>query len=226
VLACDALRRRALVELAARPARFGGGEVALLSERLPRAPAQAALEALLSAGTGVALADWSLLAGEPALARRFTHVLAVDPPSSPALEAPALLAVAGEGRGFLHLGWGDAEVNLATRVHEAEWPSRPVLAAVYRALRSGSPSAPLTRVEVRAALEGPGPFVRSPEVAARCLRVLEELGLVRRVSEQHDRVLGVVSSETTELERSAAFVAYRRRCEEGTKYLSERRQAS
>ena len=226
ILACDAQRRRALVELAAPPARFGGGEVAVLSERLARAAVESRLERLLAAGRCVVLADWATLACNPEMARHFEHVLAVDPPSSAALEAPALLAPPGEKRGFLHLGWGDAELNLATRVHEAEWPSRPVLAAVYRALRVGADGAPLGRREAREALEGPGPFPRSPEVAARCLHVFEELGLVRRVPKPHDAVLGVVSSEATELERSAAFVAYRRRCEEGTRYLNERRQAS
>jgi single-stranded-DNA-specific exonuclease len=226
VLACDALRRRALVELAARPARFGGGRVALLSERLPRAALHSALDDLFAGGAGIALADWATLACNPEVARRFNQILAIDPPSSAALEAPALLAPSGEERGYLHLGWGDAEINLATRVHEAEWPSRPVLAAVYRALCAGPQDQPLARSAVRVALEGPGPFPRSPEVAARCLRVLEELGLVRRVSEPHDAVLGVVSSEATELERSAAFVAYRRHCEEGTRFLKEQRQAS
>jgi hypothetical protein len=184
------------------------------------------VEGLFAAGTGVALADWATLAGEPELARRFAQILAIDPPSSPALEAPALLAASGEERGYLHLGWGDAEINLATRVHEAEWPSRPVLAAVYRALREAAAGDVLGRAPARVALEGPGPFPRGPEVAARCVRVLEELDLVRRVSEPHDGVLGVVSSEATELERSAAFVAYRRHCEEGTKFLNEQRQAS
>ncbi len=226
VLACDAMRRRALVELAASPARFGGGEVAILSERLPRAEVRAAIDAVLAAGNSVALADWATLAGNPEIARRFRQILAIDPPSSPALEAPALLSPSRGDRGYLHLGWGDAEINLATRVHEAEWPSRPVLAAVYRALLAGPPGEPLGRDAVRAALEGPGPFPRSPEAASRCLRVFEELGLVQRVTEPRDAVLGVVSSEATELERSAAFVAYRRHCEEGTRFLNGQRQAS
>ncbi len=224
ILACDAQRRRALVELAAPPARFGGGTVAILSERMSRAAVQSRLGEL--AGSCVVLADWATLACNPEMAQSFEHVLAIDPPSSPALEVPALLAPPGPNRGYLHLGWGDAELSLATRVHEAEWPSRPVLAAVYRSLRAGAAGKPLDRRAVRAALEGPGPFPRSPEAGARCLRVFEELGLVRRVATPHDSVLGVVSSEATELERSAAFVAYRRRCEEGTKYLNERRQAS
>jgi hypothetical protein len=225
VLACDALRRRALVELAAAPARFGGGELALVSQRLPAATVEQALEELAAAGCGVALADWSMIARDPSLASGFEHVVAIDPPSSALLQALAS-APADIEPGFLHLAWGPAELALATRVHEAEWPSRAVLGAVFRALREVAPGESLGSSEARRALAGPGPFARGPEVAGRCLRVLEELDLVRLEGERRDRVLGVVSSEATELERSGAFVAFRGLCEEGTRFLRGLGQAS
>jgi single-stranded-DNA-specific exonuclease len=225
VFACDALRRRALVELAAPPERFGGGALALASQRLPATAAAGALDDLRATGRGVALADWSMLGSEPALASGFEHVLAIDPPCSPTLNAIASSA-AGDGGGFLHLAWGAAEVALATRVHEAEWPSRAVLGAAFRALREAAGDGICGAAEARAALAGPGPFARGPETAARCLRVLEELELVRLDGEPAGRSLRVVSSVATELERSGAFVAYRGLCEEGTRYLRGLGQAS
>ena len=225
VLACDALRRRALVELAAPPSRFGGGALALVSQRMPAAAVGESLDALRAAGRGIALADWSMMAHDPALAGGFEHVLAIDPPCSARLRTLAARA-GGAGPGFLHLAWGPAELSLATRVHEAEWPSRAVLAAVFRALRERSPGQTISSSEARHALAGPGPFARGPEAAGRCLRVLEELDLVRVEGDRGDRTLGVVSSEATELERSRAFVAYRGLCEEGTRFLRGLGQAS
>jgi hypothetical protein len=225
VLACDALRRRALVEVAAAPSRFGGGQLALVSHRLSASAVDAQLSALDDAGRGVALADWSMLVQRPGLAAGFEHVIAVDPPPNAGLE-PLARRPAGAAQGYYHRAWGDADVALATRVYESEWPSRAVLVAVFRALQALPGDDGFGVADVRQALGGPGPFPRSPEAAGRCMRVLEELALVRLVPESGDRVLRVVSSEATELDRSGAFVAYRARCEESTRYLKELGQAS
>lgn len=215
VLACDALRRRALVELAAKPARFGGGQVAILSRRLPQAAVESTLAAFRAAGSGVALADWSLLETLPELAAGFEHVLAIDPPLSAELSG-----LAAAGYGFLHLAWGQAEVTLSSRVHEAEWPSRAVLAAVYRSLREAAGTGTLDQVEARRGLAGPGPFARSPEAAARCLRVLQELELVRRIDGADPIELLVLAADETKLERSPAYLHYRERCEAGVRMLA------
>ncbi len=225
VLACDALRRRALVELAARPARFGGGEVVLVSRRLSQESARAAAERVLTSGRGVVLADWDALPAIPGLAARFEHVLAIDPPPSPEAETLAAAAPAS-GPGFLHLAWGPAEVALASRVLESDWPSRAVLGAVYRALTQAPTDQVIGGERLREALCGPTAFPRSPEAAARCLRVLLELGLVQVRETPGGRIVGVVSSEATELSSSAAYAAYRQRSEEGVRYLSRREQAS
>jgi single-stranded-DNA-specific exonuclease len=217
VVACDALRRRELVERAAAPARFGGGRVAVASARLATAPVSRAVAAVLEEG-GVVLTDWGALAADPALACRFEHVVAIDPPPAP--DFARLLEC---GLGFLHLLWSEAHVDLACRAHEAEWPTRAVLAAVYRALCDGGQEEVAPGV-ARAALSGPSPHERSPEAAARCLRVLLEVGLAATVSGR-DRALRVVSSPTSELERSPVYAAYRARSQEGIRFLS-RRQAS
>ncbi len=214
----DSLRRRQLVERAAAPARFGGGRVAIVSGRLADNARRDAADAVGQAG-GVALADWAALARAPALPTSFEHVVVIDPPPFPHLERLAWAAGAAAAPGFLHLAWGEAEIELALRVHEEEWPLRRALVALYRALRDPGR-------DPRGALQGSGHHRPSPEVAGRRLRVLEELGAVRWQASGTTRALRVVSSEEKDLERSQAFVAYRDRHQEGQRFLSRRRQPS
>jgi single-stranded-DNA-specific exonuclease len=221
VLCADALRRRELVERLAHPARFGGGEVALASHRISDRASHEAVERLLASGAGVALADWPALARRPALAQAFTHVVVLDPAPFAHLDR-----LAGAGLGFLHPLFGRVETELALRVHQAEWPTRGPLAALYGALREGAGAAgSLDGADLVSLLAGPGRYRRSPEAAARLTRVLTELALVRWHESGAGRALGVVSSSGTDLERSEAFRAYRARSEEGRRFLSERTQA-
>jgi hypothetical protein len=213
------LRRRELVERAARPARFGGGELAILSPRMPDEAIAAAEARVLVAGSGVVLADWASLARNPALAGRFAHVVVIDPPPFEHLERLCRL-----GSGFLHRVDGDAEREFALRVHADEWPSRSSLADLYRALGAAGPDG-LDLEAVRRILCGDGrTHPRSAECSARMARVLSELELVRWEGSGPNRTLGVVSSNGTDLENSPAFVAYRGRYEEGRRFLTGRRQ--
>ena len=68
------------------------------------------------------------------------------------------------------------------------------------------------------------PHPRGPEAAARCFRVLAELGLVQGAPDGGGGTVGVVSSEGTDLERSAAFRAYSARYQEGQRFLEGRKQ--
>jgi single-stranded-DNA-specific exonuclease len=220
----DALRRRALVERAAAPARFGGGAVVLAGGGLCDTAVGAALTRLVEGPGGVALADWARLEREPELLRRFEHVVLIDPPPVAAIEED----VDRSGpAGFLHLAWGPAEVELSLRLWDAEWPSRPALAEVYRAVSQVAGGGGEVGPEaLREALDGTGAHRRSPEVAGRLLRVLVELGLVEALRPHGSlpaQGLRVVSSDGTDLTRSEAFGAYRARHEEGRRYLSRRR---
>jgi single-stranded-DNA-specific exonuclease len=222
-LCADASRRSALAERA-DPRRFGCGPPAHLCGRctgdiLERRPRE-----VLDAGSGLLLADWGALARYPGLVESFEHAALIDPPPFAHLEAVALA-----GEGYAHLTWGDAELEFALLVHAAEWELRGGLRSVYRGLRWGGGEA--RGGELIELLRGGGPHPRTPEVAGRCLRVLEELDLVawepRSGGETMgaDRALRVVSSEGTDLERSSAYVAYRARHEEGTRFLSSRQRA-
>ncbi len=218
-LCADSLRRRELVERAARPARFGGGELAIISPRMPDEVISAAEARVQVAGSGVVLADWASLARNPALASRFGHVVVIDPPPFEHLERLSRL-----GTGYLHRVDADAEREFALRVHADEWPSRSSLADLYRALGAATGDG-IDLETLRRIICGDGrTHPRSPECSARMARVLSELELVCWEGSGPNRTLRVVSSTGTDLERSPAFVAYRGRYEEGRRFLTGRRQ--
>ena len=218
-LCADAVRRRRLVEGAARPARFGGGEVAIVSARLADAAVAAAETRVIAAGSGVVLADWAALGRDPGLALRCRHVVVIDP--APFAHLDRLIQ---RGDGYLHRFADGDEIEFSQRVLADEWPSRSSLADLYRTLGARGADG-LDPATVRRVLCGEGrAHPHSPEVAARAARVLAELDLLRWDGSGPNRALSVVSSSGTDLERSEAFVAYRDRYEEGRRYLSERRQ--
>jgi hypothetical protein len=220
-LCADALRRRELVERAATPDRFCGGPLAIASRRLADEASRSDIARVLAAGRGVALADWGALERAPDMAAGFAHVVVVDPPPFAHLERAAWA-----GTGFLHLAWGEAEVALALRVHEEEWPRRSALAALYRVLRDHRQAEGVGEHYLPEVLHGPGRYPRAPEVCARRIRVLEEMGAVEWDPAAARRTLRVVSSVTKDLELTESFVAYRDRYEEGRRFLSRRRQPS
>jgi single-stranded-DNA-specific exonuclease len=194
------------------------GELASCGESVLALCADAALRAGM-ARPGLRLADYAELDSSPQLADEFTHVVLVDPPAFAYLERLASRS-AREG-GYLHRAWGEAEWRFACNVLGAQFARRPTLIAAFRDLREAGEA---SGEELRQALLGSGPHPRSPETAARCFRVLAELGLVRGTPAGGDGQVGVVSSEDTDLERSASFRAYSARFQEARRYLEGQRQ--
>jgi single-stranded-DNA-specific exonuclease len=165
-------------------------------------------------GEGVRLADYSELERSPELTDDFDHVVLVDPPAHAALER---LASRSSREGvYLHRVWGEAEWRLSLSLLDVQLVQRPTLIGAFRDLREAGD---VGGEELRAALLGGGPQPRSAETAARCIRVLSELGLVRGAPEGGDGMVGVVSSDGTDLQRSAAFRAYSARHQEARQYL-------
>jgi single-stranded-DNA-specific exonuclease len=174
-----------------------------------------------------ALTDYAALERAPEIVGEFAHVVLVDPPSSARQEALAGRPLDGwsgaaGGPGFLHLAWEESGVAAALAALEERMARRGALIGVFRELREVGEA---SGEELQTALRGTGPRPRSPEAAARCFRVLDELGLVQGVPEGGRGTVGVVSSEGTELERSAAFRAYGARHQEGLQYLERRKRA-
>jgi single-stranded-DNA-specific exonuclease len=222
----DASRRAALAAGATGLARFNGGAGRVACSRC----GGAALDAILAkADGGLALVDYAVLRRSPGVAQRFEHVVLVDPPSSAAVEQLAAQPRAGDDEhgdarevraepapGFLHVAWTDAEREFALAVCDEQHASREAVAAVFRSLREAGE---VGGRELRAALAGGGARVLAPEAAARCFRVLTELGLVAGEPNGGAGSVGVVSSEATDLERSAAFRAYRAQHSEAKRFL-------
>jgi single-stranded-DNA-specific exonuclease len=243
----DASRRAALAAGAAGLARFNGGSGRVACARCGP---QGLASLLAKADSGLALTDYPALAaaGEEAVGR-FEHVVLVDPPTS----AGAATLVAAGDSGYLHELWSEAEHEFALTALDESLASRATVAAVFRSLRaasaeamapaseSGEPAKParaagsaqsglstppgqITGSALRNALAGPSPHPLAPEASARAFRVLLELELARGEPNRGQGLVGVLSSEGTELERSAAFRAYRERHLEAKRFLARRKQ--
>jgi single-stranded-DNA-specific exonuclease len=181
-----------------------------------------AADAELRAGMaceGARVADYAELERDPELVADFDHVVLVDPPPSP--ELLALASRSPVEAGYLHRVWGEAEWRFALSAAAAQLAQRPTLIALFRDLREAGE---VSGEELREALAGSPPAGRSPETAARCFRILAELGLVQGEPAAGGGVVGVVSSEGTDLERSASYRAYSARHEEARQYLEAHRQ--
>jgi single-stranded-DNA-specific exonuclease len=135
----------------------------------------------------------------PEIRDAYAHLVALDPPGEARHEA--LL-----GGRRTHLAWGGPELAFAQHVHERDLDLRTSLRALYADLRARGEDALADA---------------HPLVAGRCLRVLGELGLIE------DTTL-VENAPRTELERSPSFVAFLRRLEERSRWLtsSESRRAA
>ena len=161
-IAADAGRRAALAEA-------GRGDGAAARRRATvcvALPADELLRPLARrGGAGSLLTDWATLAGLPdggaAASSTWSWSIRRRCPIS------TRLALAGLGAGYLHEAGAPAR-ELAELCWGAEWDLRGPLAEIYRALAPRE----LGGEELGAALRGPGRFGRSPEAAARCVRVL------------------------------------------------------
>jgi single-stranded-DNA-specific exonuclease len=218
-ISADGSRRASLASGATGLARFNGGAALVACHRCGR-EAIAGLAA--RAAGGLALTDYAALVLDPELPAAFEHVVLVDPPSNASAEDLAatprspVSALGGPSPGFLHLLHTDAERAFTLAALEARAPSRKTVATVFRALRDAGD---VSGAELRRALCGTGRYPLSPETAARCLRVLRELDLVRGEPNRADDTVGVVSSGGTDLERSAAFRAYSEEFSEAQRFL-------
>jgi single-stranded-DNA-specific exonuclease len=158
---------------------------------------------------GFAVTSWAAVADDPGLAAPFAHVVALDPPAGPLLDRPS-------GEGWTHLAWGKAELDFAVHVHEWNYALRDPLAALYRALRGAGGACDEA---CEALLRGDGREPRTAALAGRLVRVLAELALVAFERAGPALRVGEAAGRTA-LERSAAYVAYQRRLEDGRQFLT------
>ncbi len=174
--------------------------------------------------TGARIAEYAELELSPELASGFAHVVLVDPPANP--EQAELATSPGPEGGYLHRAWGERERRLAIEALAAQLAQRSELIAFFREMReAGEAGDSLTGERLQAALRGSGPQWRAPAPAARCFRVLAEVGLLRGTTDRGGGTVGVVSSDKADLENSAAYRAYSARFQEGRKYLEGLKQS-
>jgi len=225
VVCADGFWRRALVESAVHPGRFGGGGAAIVAARGSIVRGRAAAERLVEAGAGgVVLADWAALALEPELARAFPHVALADPAPHPRLEA-AVAAAQTEGGGYLHLL--PATRDLSVRALALMLPLRSELAQAYRAISEwAGEERILDPAGLRLALCGPGGAGRSAEACARTLRILAEMGVLRLRADDPEVALEVVSSVRSDLRASTSYLEQESAHEECLRFLTERKKPS
>jgi hypothetical protein len=215
VVSADVSRRAAPLEHDLAAARFARSRWVKLSGHCDAAAAEPALDE--SNGTPVVLCDYATLARFPRLPERFAHLFLLDPPASAGMHSLVAAGGAEAGRSFLHLGWGEAEIEFARRVVEHEHSLRPHLAALYRSLTAaGEPEIAVQR----AVLEGDGRHPRSPALAGRCLRVLTELDLARFQRSSATVSCTITIGKRVDLERSETFRACSAAGDEGLRYLS------
>jgi hypothetical protein len=124
------------------------------------------------------------------------------------------------------MAWGAPDGAFARAVARAALDLRPSLIGLYRALRER----PVAGADLERVLRGDGTHARSPELAARLIRVLRELGLVAL---EHDgaghRACRVLDAPRTELEKSDAYRAYAARLADAERRLDSalpRREAA
>jgi hypothetical protein len=209
----DASRRAGLANGATGLARFNGGAALIACHRCGE---EEIARLVTRAESGLALVDYAALERKPQLAAAFEHVVLVDPPRGELDEERAGVPC-GEGGGFLHEPWTEAELGFASQALDEQWATREGVAAAYRALRQ---TGDVKGKRLREALSGGGNHPLCPEASARRFRVLRELGLLQGSPEGGAGVVRVVSSVRTDLQRSAAFRAYSARLSEAQRSLT------
>jgi single-stranded-DNA-specific exonuclease len=212
VVCADAVRRPGLAALS----RFGAPAPQGICDRCGGS--------VVGNSRAPAVTDYMALERSPSLAGEFVHVVLVDPPASTLQESLASCPVdgwseAGAHPGYLHEAWDEGSASLALAALEEQLARRPALIGLFRDLRDAGE---VGGDDLLHALRGNGAHPRGPEAAARCFRVLADLELVRGEPQEGNGTVGVVSSESTDLESSAAFRAYGDRHEEGLRYLERR----
>jgi single-stranded-DNA-specific exonuclease len=173
------------------------------------------VEGLSTRTGGFALCSYYALEREPALADRFAHLVALDPPAVVSAHEALQARPAGAAAGYVHLSWGEAELRFAEQMHELEYGLRASLVTLYRGLRQLGRA---TGEELEHLLRGDGPHGRPARLAGRLIRVLAELELVSL--DRDLPALDVAGATPTALERSPAFRVYSQRYEDGRQYLS------
>ena len=119
---------------------------------------------------GIELVSWSQLRRHPELTSEAINLIALDPPA----RADLLELAVRTGPGWLHIAWGLAEIDFATKVLQSQLNIDQQLRGLYAQLRAAGEDA--FQVLERAAFSGVDKLLVEPVLLAA--QILEECGLI------------------------------------------------
>ncbi len=216
LLTADVARRRHFVFQDLHYANSPAGSVFLAGSRCGKRVLAERRQQPCGPDPNLALADFITITEFPELARGFEHLVFVDPPWNRRI----FNAIASAGpEAFIHLFYCSDEVQFTGKVLEHEYDLRDPLTRVYRHFQVGK-TYPLDDTTERLLLAG-GKYLRQPVLIARCLRVLEELGLISIEDGTESPILAMLETERTELDRSPTYVELQAFYKECLQFLSK-----
>ncbi len=163
------------------------------------------------AATCPVVVSWDELELDPELANDFTHIVALDPPVAPAA-LDLVAGIAAHGPGAVHLVWGAKEIAFTLAVARRDLDLRPLAASIYRNLRDARGAVKgdaLARI-----LASDAPYPLPAPVAARAVKVLDELDLVSITGTEQGVALEAHERPRTDLELSPTYRAARAHLED------------
>lgn len=199
LLTADVARRRGTLFAELAQPDDEDFKVVLLSSRCSDAYRQDKLALIDQSPPALALADFVTVLAHPELAAAFKHVVFVDP----APTAGTFAAITAATDAWVHLFHCRDEVKFTQKVIEHEFSLRPALTRIYKLLE-GSTGRPLDESAERLLLGG-GKYLRQPALAARCLKVLEELELVSIDIDSEKPMLTMLKARPARLEDSPTY---------------------
>ncbi|MHB8922056.1 MAG: single-stranded-DNA-specific exonuclease RecJ [Thermoleophilia bacterium] len=210
LISADVARRRSLVSYDLPFINLNLDNIFLASTRCGQSALRGRFDTAAVEGNSLVLADLvTSLSGK--LDDGFEHVVFLDPPPN-----EDLLHAVGTTfpHAWLHLIYSSDEVQFTGKVLAHEFDLRSPLIKIYQRLQAVNIH-PLDETTERLLLAG-GKYLRQPALAARCLQVLQELGLIVLEKRDGKPILTLPKMEKTELTRSATYQAaqlFNERCQ-------------
>ena len=224
VLTADVSRRRSVIVGQFDAKRFGATDTVLLTKRCSTEVFKS-IESRNSFDGLLTFFDYEVADIYGEILRRFDHIVMLDPPFTESWIERARGFVDREGRSsFLHLLWGQDEVEFSEKVAEQELGLRAPISTLYREMKSSEGSRVLQSsdaTEMRKVFEGSGEHPKSPRLIGKCLRILSELDMVKveSICSRPRIALSDHGEIKSELESSATYATFRKLYNESSRFL-------
>lgn len=210
LISADVARRRSLVSYDLPFNNLNLDNIFLAGSRCGQSTLKSRFDAVADKHDSLVLTDFvTALSGK--LDDNFEHVVFLDPPP----QRDLFHAIgAAFPHAWLHLFYSGNEVQFTEKVMAHEYDLRAPLIKIFQRLQTGK-THPLDETTERRLLAG-GKYLRQPALVARCLKVLQELGLIVLEKRDGKPILTLSETEKTDLTRSATYQAaqlFNERCQ-------------